>query len=145
MKIAIDSGFVRTCDSCATHTCSPPSSPLAVISRVPRSYDPDPIPLSDPGLDCMACLQQAAYKCCYECFSDKSSKREWVQRCLEACQTKVQRTETIIQGELIQFQVRDQCLFHETLGPHDGKIRDTSHSLSLIRPPHLIVDAMIGF
>lgn len=50
-------------------------------------------------------LQQAYFKCAYECF-DRNRKQEEVANCVEHCSVPVVNAQQHFEGEMAQFQVR---------------------------------------
>ncbi|CAN6908777.1 hypothetical protein Bca4012_097216 [Brassica carinata] len=50
-------------------------------------------------------LQQAYFKCAYECF-DRSRKQEEIANCVEHCSVPVVKSQQYFEGEMAQFQER---------------------------------------
>ncbi|KAF2590020.1 hypothetical protein F2Q70_00042068 [Brassica cretica] len=48
-------------------------------------------------------LQQAYFKCAYECF-DRSRKQEEIANCVEHCSVPVVKSQQYFEGEMAQFQ-----------------------------------------
>nr|GMD90876.1 protein FAM136A-like [Ipomoea batatas]GME07919.1 protein FAM136A-like [Ipomoea batatas] len=49
-------------------------------------------------------LQQAYFKCAYECF-DRKKKPEEIGSCVEYCSVPVVNAQNVVQNEISQFQV----------------------------------------
>lgn len=50
------------------------------------------------------CLQQAYFKCAYECF-DRTRKQEEITNCVEHCSVPVVRAQQHFENEMAKFQV----------------------------------------
>ncbi|XP_052171923.1 uncharacterized protein LOC127787896 [Diospyros lotus] len=50
-------------------------------------------------------LQQAYFKCAYECF-DRSSSQEGINNCVENCSVPVLRAQNLVETEMAKFQER---------------------------------------
>ncbi|KAH9622524.1 hypothetical protein KSS87_010570 [Heliosperma pusillum] len=52
-------------------------------------------------------LQQAYFKCAYECF-DRRRKTDEISNCVEHCSVPVMQSQNLVQGEMAKFQERLQ-------------------------------------
>lgn len=52
-------------------------------------------------------LQQAYFKCAYECF-DRRRKQEEISNCVEHCSVPVVKSQQYFENEMAQFQVKIQ-------------------------------------
>jgi hypothetical protein len=50
-------------------------------------------------------LQQAYFKCAYECF-DRRRKQEEISNCVEHCSVPVVKSQQYFENEMAQFQVK---------------------------------------
>ncbi|KAL9681806.1 hypothetical protein QQ045_013594 [Rhodiola kirilowii] len=56
-------------------------------------------------------LQQAYFRCAYECF-DRRRKQEEISDCVEHCSVPVVSAQHLIENEMARFQVILSFLFH---------------------------------
>lgn len=49
-------------------------------------------------------LQQAYFKCAYECF-DRRKKQDEINDCVERCSIPVLQAQNLVEGEMAKFQV----------------------------------------
>lgn len=52
-------------------------------------------------------LQQAYFKCAYECF-DRSRKQDEISNCVEHCSVPVVKSQQHFENEMAQFQVKEK-------------------------------------
>lgn len=52
-------------------------------------------------------LQQAYFKCAYECF-DRTRKHDEISNCVEHCSVPVMKAQNLVEGEMATFQERLQ-------------------------------------
>lgn len=50
------------------------------------------------------CLQQAYFKCAYECF-DRKRRQDEISNCVEHCSVPVVSAQQLVENEMAKFQV----------------------------------------